>query len=254
MLTIAEKEGTLIQVATPHTHDWWLADELPSEIVPRLVKEATHRAQEAGLQITVLPGQECYIQPNLAKDIKEGQWFTLGTSNTVLMELSFVMWPQFLEQVIFNLQLAGYTVVLAHVERYREVQEDPNRLLPLIERGVYMQVNTTSILGRFGIHPEKCVRTLLEHDFVHVIASDAHTTRGRSPGLRKARQRAAEEWQISQETLEKLCFENPRALLADSSFSIPEPREVIKQSKRRWFFDFFTQRAPGKFSTGKGIT
>lgn len=240
MMAIAEEAGTKIIVATPHSHEFWSPkpSASPSELVPQLVKEANQRAQQAGLQIAVLPGQECMIAHDLVADLKTGKWLTLGTSRTVLLEFPFSMWPNFVDSMVFDLQVAGYTILLAHVERYKAVQNDPNLLLPLIERGVYTQINTTSILGRFGARAEKTAQQLLEHNLAHVIASDAHTTRGRRPGLQKARDQAA-TW-IGEAAANKMCSETPQALVRGEAPPVPTARPVEAPKKRRKrFFGWF---------------
>ena len=43
---------------------------------------------------------------------------------------------------------AGYRPVLAHAERYRNLQNDLKGMQSLIESGVYIQVNARSFLGK----------------------------------------------------------------------------------------------------------
>lgn len=238
MMAIAEEAGTKIIVATPHSHDFWRPKATPGDLMPQLVKEANQRAQQAGLQIAVLPGQECHIAHDLVSDLKAGKWLTLGMSRTVLLELPFMMWPHMVDSIVFDLQIAGYIVLLAHVERYQAVQKDPNLLLPLIERGVYTQINTSSILGHFGPGGEKTAQQLLEHNLTHVIASDAHTTRGRCPGLQKARDKAA-TW-IGDAAAQQMCLDTPQALLRGEAPSVPTARQVDPPKKqRKRFFGWF---------------
>jgi len=128
--------------------------------------------------------------------------------------------------------------LLAHVERYQAVQNDPNLLLPLIERGVYTQINTTSILGLFGRETEKTAQQLLEHNLTHVIASDAHTTRHRCPGLQKARHKAA-TW-IGEAAANQMCLDTPQALLRGKAPSVPTARRVnLPKKQRKRFFGWF---------------
>lgn len=237
MMAMAEQAGTKMIVATPHSHDFWRPKAAPRDLIPQLVKEANQRAQQAGLQIEVFPGQECIIDHNLVADLKAGALLTLGMSRTVLLELPFVMWPTYFESIVFDLQVAGYTVLLAHPARYKAVQDDPNLLLPFVERGVYMQINTTSIEGRFGLKTEETAQKLLEHNLAHVIASDAHTTRGRPPKLQKARDKAA-AW-IGEAAANQMCNETPLALLRGETPPMPEPRQIELSKRRKWFFNWF---------------
>lgn len=233
MMALAEQAGTEILVATPHSHDFWRASEPAYLLVPRLVAEANVRARAAGLALEILIGQECHIGSDLVQELDEALWFTLGGSRTVLMELPFNMWPPFTDRLIFDLQMAGYTVLLAHPERYHAVNEDPDRLLPLVERGVFLQVTSSSIMGRFGERPKRTARQLVEAGLAHVLASDAHTTRGRPPTLDEAAREIA-GW-TDEETVERLTVTVPRALLDDRQPDVPEPRPVQPLKRRKRF-------------------
>lgn len=233
MMRMADRAGTTMLVATPHSHDFWRAEEAASLMIPRLVQEANQRARQAGLKVRVLPGQECQVKPELLVDLRAGDCLTLGDSRTVLMELPFTLWPPFTETVIFELQVAGYTVLLAHPERYRDVQKDPNLLVPLVERGVYMQVTTTSILGHFGDRVQETARLMVEHNLAHVLASDAHSTRTRTPTLDAARD-VLIGW-VGKEATHRLCVETPYALLLDEPPPLPAPERVEPKRKRFGF-------------------
>jgi protein-tyrosine phosphatase len=230
MLAQAEEAGTETIVATPHSHEMWGMPGPCGEVIPQLVEKANALAAGAGLTLTVVPGQECLIDPALVNDLQLGTWLTLGKSNTVLLELPFTMWPPFTETLIFELQIAGYTVLLAHPERYRAVIEEPNLLLALVEKGVLTQVTSTSILGRFGERSRETARLLLENNLAHVIASDAHTTRGRHARLDKARDVAA-GW-IGAEAANRLVLDTPAALLAGAVPDLPEPHPVPAPRKK----------------------
>lgn len=229
MMIQAAESGTEILVATPHTHDMWRPAEPPSELIPVLVHEANLRARRAGLSLQILPGQECYIDDGLSQQLQEGKWLTLGNSKTVLLELGWSHWPPFIEQLVFDLQLAGYRVLLAHPERYRSVVADPNLLVPLVEKGVLTQVTSASILGRFGESALTTARLLLENDLAHVMSSDAHTVRGRNTKLDKARAQVA-DW-FGEEVAHKLVLDTPRALLHDKPIELPAPRTIVPRKK-----------------------
>lgn len=220
MLRIAEEGGTTTIVATPHSHDYWRAAQPPEILIPRLVAEANERAADAGLTIKVLVGQECQALPGLVQDLDRMTCQTLAHSRTVLMELPFMMWPPHTESLVFNLQLAGYTVLLAHPERYKAVQEDPARLAPLIERGVYTQITTTSVMGRNGPKAQELTRHLVDLNWAHVLASDAHSTGGRNPRLDEAKAELA-QW-TDEATAHRMAFDTPLALLNDQLPEVPD--------------------------------
>jgi protein-tyrosine phosphatase len=235
MLYMAEQSGTTVIAATPHSHDFWRAAQLAHVHIPLLVEELNARAARAGLTIRVLTGQECQSYPDLVDDLEAGNLMTLGHSRTVLVELPFMDWPAHTDALVFELQLAGYTVLLAHPERYRAVHDDFGRLAPLVERGVYLQVTTTSILGRNGRKVQEIARELVAHHWAHVLASDAHSAGGRNPRLDEAAAEIA-RW-TDDATARRLAFDTPLALLNDQTPDVPEP--LVYEPKRKKIFGLF---------------
>ncbi|MCB0078113.1 MAG: hypothetical protein KDD73_11935 [Anaerolineales bacterium] len=238
MVACAAAQGTTTLVATPHSHTGWLAAEPPHRQIPSLVNALQERANNAGIEITLLPGQECYYDAALVNELNQHRWLTLGHSRTVLLELPFAMWPPATEQLIYELQLARYTVLLAHPERYKAVQDRPNLLLPLVERGVLMQVTSTAITGRLGTGPERCAKLLVMHGMCHVIASDGHNVRGRPPALADAVARVS-EW-VGASAAQQMVRDVPEALLKDDVVRPPvELQRVERHKRRRRLFNFF---------------
>jgi protein-tyrosine phosphatase len=232
---MAERAGTTVIAATPHSHDFWRAAQLAHVYIPELVEELNARAASAGLTIKVLTGQECQAYPDLLEDLEAGNLMTLGHSRTVLVELPFMTWPAHTESLIFELQLAGYTLLLAHPERYRAVQEDLGRLAPLVERGVLMQVTTTSIMGRNGRKVQEIAHEMVMLNWAHVLASDAHSTGGRNPRLDEAAAEIA-RW-TDEATARRLSFDTPLALINDQVPEVPEPLPF--EPKRKKIFGLF---------------
>jgi tyrosine-protein phosphatase YwqE len=95
----------------------------------------------------------------------------------VLFEFGFHEPPMNHHQVLFDLQMAGYTPVLAHAERYpywhNALQEFDN----LSDRGVWITINGASLAGSYGPETYHAAKTLMEKGLVRMICSDAHATR-----------------------------------------------------------------------------
>ncbi|HLI50870.1 MAG TPA: CpsB/CapC family capsule biosynthesis tyrosine phosphatase, partial [Thermomicrobiaceae bacterium] len=90
------------------------------------------------------------------------------------------------------LQAAGFWPVLAHAERYPDVQRDPWIVLDLIQRGVPIQLNADSIAGPAERDAQPAAEFLLRHRLAHLIASDSHHARWRPPRVQAAYERVAE--------------------------------------------------------------
>jgi protein-tyrosine phosphatase len=92
--------------------------------------------------------------------------------------------PTALEQVVDSLHNNDYCVVLAHPENLEAVHSDPNVLIPLVERGVAMQITAADLAGFNGIRKQYLCQDLILHGMGHLIASDAHAAIGpRAPAM-----------------------------------------------------------------------
>lgn len=184
MAKMAYADGIRGLAFTPHNSAWWNG-YFQDKVVP-LTQEFQRRVNDAGMDLVVGPGAEIYIDLDLAKRLKDGRAAPLNHSRYVLVELGFTTWPLYTDQVLFELQAAGYAVILAHPERYTAVMEKPARMQALTERGIIGQITSGSLEGKFGRTAQKVGMLLLENNWSHFIASDAHELTNRTPTMRIA--------------------------------------------------------------------
>ncbi len=94
--------------------------------------------------------------------------------NYLLVEMSYRNPPINLHQIIFDIQLAGYTPVLAHPERYLFYENNYAEYKVLKEKGCLFQINLLSTVGYYGKEIVKIADRLLEDDFIDFSGSDVH--------------------------------------------------------------------------------
>jgi protein-tyrosine phosphatase len=184
------QEGIHSAIATPHYND-----EFPrrsaSEIRER-VNDVQQELDRHNIPLRLFAGHEALINPGLVEDIHTGRLATLNNSRYLLLELWNSSWMPETEQVIFNLRAFDIVPVIAHPERYRAIQQDPNRLAALLGQGALAQVMAGSLIGIQGKTARRTAETLLKKRLIHCIASDAHGLQKRPPsvngGLRCAEQ------------------------------------------------------------------
>jgi len=221
MLQRAREFGFTTIVATPHLTA--LLDLGYEQRVRWAFDQVLPIAHELG--ITLVPGYEIRLTPDLGQRLRNGEQAALGTGRTVLVDLACVELPHFVDEALFAIQTAGYQPVLAHPERYPDFQRDPRLGLELAERGVALQVTIGSLAGAFGTRARKTAEALLRLGAVHLVATDAHSDGQRMAavpeGLRRLRA------MLGAEQYRRALLDNPQMLLAGM---LPDPIEAAEQS------------------------
>src|SRR5947209_4154598 len=142
------QEGIRAAVATPHYNDEFVRSSA-AEIQGR-VDELQRELDRHAIPLRIFAGHEALIQPGLVEDIQAGRLATLNGSRYLLLELWNSTWLPATERVIFELRAHGFVPILAHAERYRAFQKDPERLAALQRQGVLAQWTASSLIGKEG--------------------------------------------------------------------------------------------------------
>jgi protein-tyrosine phosphatase len=208
------QEGIHAAIATPHYND-----EFPQRTAAE-IRELVYDVQQVldhyQLPLHLFPGHEALIQPGLVEDVQLGRIATLNGSRYLLLELWISTWLPETERVIFELRASGFIPVLAHVERYRAIQQDHGRLKALLQQGVLAQVTAGSLIGMQGRTTKHCAEALLKKGLVQCIASDAHGLHMRPPGVAGGLQAAVRL--LGRERVYQLVESCPAAILRDEAW------------------------------------
>ena len=124
----------------------------------------------------------------------------------LLMELPFTTkWTKdILSKVGEFAYETGYTPIIAHVERYREVRKNPALVNELVDMGCLIQVNADAFLDK---KDRSFVFALLSHGLIHCIGSDTHDIKNRPPCMAIAKDAVenagyGEEWEKIQDIMQ----------------------------------------------------
>lgn len=235
MARIAVEEGIDTIIATPHYIP--IEHETPKEDVIQATKDFNHILQEENIPLKILPGMEVFGDWEVLKRIDQKEILCIQNTKYILIELPMHDIPHYTEDLFYELQVRGLVPVLAHPERYGKIQEHPNILMDWIQRGVLIQVNTSSLTGILGQAAQETARVLLKHNMVHILGTDAHTSRRRSPKIKKSIQYIQET--IDEASAKILLEENPKKILADEMI---QPLTPIKVKKKKGFLSLFKGR------------
>jgi protein-tyrosine phosphatase len=176
----------------------------------------------AEIDIRLLAGAEVELLhcETLAADDLPG--LRLADSPYTLVELPFSADARFAEMLL-GLHRDVQPALLAHPERCRAFQQDPELLGRLVEQGMLAQVTAASFTGAYGRTVQDCAWTMLEQGLVHVVASDAHDAVRRPPLLREPLEQAGLGGLV-----QTLCQDNPAAILAGER---PAPAPPVKRPR-----------------------
>ena len=158
-------------ITTPHimSHRYPNTRAILEEGLAALKKEL----QARDLKIEIEVASEYYLDETVMELVEQRDIMTFG-KNYMLFEMSYVQPLHHLEEMIFEIKVAGYTPVLAHPERYLYMHEDFSKYERLKEKGVLFQVNIPSLGGYYSKPVQKVAKRIAEAGMIDFVGSDAH--------------------------------------------------------------------------------
>lgn len=123
--------------------------------------------------IPISAAAEYYVDFDFERKIENEPLLTFG-KNYLLFEVSYLNPPDNLYHVIFNLQLKGYTPVLAHPERYNFWHRNFEKYVDLVDKGVLLQLNINSLTGYYSASTKKIAEQLIEKNMITFLGTDCH--------------------------------------------------------------------------------
>lgn len=92
----------------------------------------------------------------------------------ILVEMSYLNETPNIEKVIFDLQIKGYKVILAHPERYNFYHKAYEKFHRYREMGVLFQLNLLSVTGYYGKEVKRAAEYLLGTGCYDLAGTDLH--------------------------------------------------------------------------------
>jgi protein-tyrosine phosphatase len=221
-------EGVDRVVCTPHVSGE--ATRRPAELAELMeqLDRGWAEAQEVAKgfpEMTVLRGAEVMLDtPD--PDLSDPRVRLAGTS-FVLVEFPYMVIPPNGPRALFDLKMAGWSPVLAHPERYHNASDAMDDAEEWRRVGALLQVNSGSLLGRYGPKAQSLAWGLLERGWADYLSTDYHA-RGRCPAAESRRalaDRGAEEQAVL------LTETNPERLLAGQA---PLPVPPVQPAPTLW--------------------
>lgn len=192
MLSMAEEDGTKKIVATPHYCKRFA--ETPYNKVKELVCDLNKIVKSENINIEIYHGQEVYYSEDIINEYREGIIGTINDTSYMLIELPMNSFDKNVFNVIYELQVQGIKVVLAHPERYHPIINEPEKINDFIKEGFLFQMNSGSLEGQFGKEVKKTCEILLGNRIYSFIGSDAHNINDRDTKISEAKRIITKEF------------------------------------------------------------
>lgn len=221
------QEGVTHIVSTPHSNDQFQFS----------TKKNRERLEElkARLGDRVTLGLGCDFQlsdENLQAFDEDPTQFTINGGKYLLVEFSDFGIPRCFTDALARMIDNHFIPVITHPERNPILAAEQSRVAEFIRMGCVVQITAGSLTGRFGSEAQNIVNGLIKKNWVHLVASDAHSMDFRPPELRPAYR--AIERHFGVETAERLCVQNPTAVFHGNNLARqPKPVGVDEQSEER---------------------
>lgn len=183
MARCAAEDGIHAIVCTPHM-DAESNDINDIDVHAELLNRLQQRLVEERIDITLLPGAEWMLSPDLINIVQEKG--RLGGSRAFLFELSRYMPVSAGESLVVEAVHKGLRPVIAHPERHPWVDEKNIGILEqLCSPGGLLQITAGSLTGEFGKAIQRIAESIVRKfpEYV-IIASDAHRITVRKPQIK----------------------------------------------------------------------
>lgn len=228
----ARKAGFEAIISTSHYMEGYYETNVPEREM--WINVIYQKLQEEKVDMQLYLGNEIYLSENIVSLLEEGKASTINDTSYILFEMPLNIEPLNLYNVVYEMLQHKLVPILAHPERYTFIQNSPEIVGELIEKGVLMQCNYASILAYYGKRAQVIIKKLLENNMVHFLGSDVHRANTIYPRIPQIITKLTEI--VGKEKLKELTTINPKLVLQNKRIEIEEPNRIELTLKEKLIF------------------
>lgn len=205
----AVEDGITVTACTPHIMPGYYENTGPEIRQHVVALQAALDEHEIPLRLTT--GADVHLVTDLIAGLKSGRILTLNDSRYFLFEPPHNVAPPRMGDSIFSVMTAGYLPIITHPERLRWIEDHYESMGEMVHGGAWIQLTAASVTGKFGKRAQYWSERMLDEGLVHILATDAHNMRTRSPILSEAVEAVAKR--LGDQAARDMVFTRPQAVL-----------------------------------------
>lgn len=182
MIRVAYKEGTRNILLTPHYEKG--KNRYTKEELNIRFEELRKAVESEFPDMNLYLGNEILYADGIVEDLKNGLIQTMNDTKYVLVEFNIRISYNELYQAIRKITNARFRPIIAHVERYRCLFKQIDRIDELVSMEAYLQMNISSVYGGLLDENARWCKKLVREEYISFFGTDAHDLDDRAPYIR----------------------------------------------------------------------
>ncbi len=158
-------------ITTPHIQGEFYQNT--PHIILSGLERVKRELKKQNISVKMEAAAEYLIDDQFEAKYKEGELLTFGKKH-LLVEMSYFNEHPRLKEFLFDLQIEGYRIILAHPERYSYWFRNFKKYEELKDRGIFFQINITSLTGYYSADVKKMAERFVDEEMVDFAGTDMH--------------------------------------------------------------------------------
>jgi protein-tyrosine phosphatase len=214
MLKVAQADGLTKVITTSHSVPG-IKFENDAEHLNDIYEQVEVEMKKQDIKVELILGSEIMLTPLSLEWLRDHKAQTINNTSWVLVEIPWnknLLFDIDEDKALTMVKEMGYRVLIAHPERYPQVQDDYTKLAQWKALGYDFQVNRSSLLDTTREIIHDLAWRMLDDGYCDVIGSDAHRYTGlRVNKLKDIYDILAERYGIDE--AKRLIHDNPQRLI-----------------------------------------
>lgn len=211
MLDLAYEEGCRRVIFTPHYEPG--RNKYKPEELDSIFEKVKEKVSDIYPDMELYLGNELLFEAGVTQHVKDGLVHTMAGTKYVLVEFNIRITYKELYNALKELVQARFRPIVAHVERYRTLVGDEDKLEEIIELGALLQMNAESVFGSMFDERVRWCRKMMKNEYISFLGTDAHNLTHRAPHMKEAL-----EWmykKYDKEYIDAITWDYPEKMMAN---------------------------------------